>query len=327
MVDLSIIIVNWNTREFLKNCLRSIYRTTRNMKFEIIVVDNASSDGSAEMVEKEFPGTRLIKNKENRGFAFANNQGIKVAQGEFVLLLNSDTIILDNAIEESMNFMRRYKKAGAMGCKLLNQNGSLQPSCHRFISLGGAVLHKIGILKLLPRQYRAKFESPIVSWNNDEIKEVDYVKGAFLLLSASAIRKIGLLDEQFFMYAEEADLCLRLRRSGLKVYFYPFAKIIHLKGQSSQSVGSVMEVQMIVSRVRFLKKHHSLMYYLGYRYASLLLHLLKTLIYNLSHGRHAEETEISRAKVNVLLKMRFRRDAVLFLLHLIFFVWRYPSLT
>ncbi len=233
MIELSIIIVNWNTKDILQMCIESVYKTTQNISFDIIVVDNGSTDGSAAMVQKKFPRVKLIRNKRNLGFAAANNQGIKKAQGLFILLLNSDTIILDNAIRKTVEFMKRKSDAGAVGCKLLNPDYSLQHSCYNFYSFFKRVVVRKFIPKFfIPLKYQRNLESLITSWDYSEVKEVDYVRGAFIMVRNEVFREVGLLDESFFMYGEEADLCLRMERAGWRVYFYPEAQIVHLKGAS-----------------------------------------------------------------------------------------------
>ena len=234
MLDLSISVVNWNTKDILRNCLKSIYVSTHKIDYEIFVVDNASSDGSPEMVEREFPKVKLIRNKENLGFAKANNQVIKLGNGRYILLLNSDTIVLDGALDKMVEFMENHPDAGAAGCRLLNSDGTLQASASEFPRLFSLYWTNSFLRKILPR----KKVGGVINEPHfySKIREVDWILGAAFILSKSVIKQIGSLDEEFFMYGEEVDLCYRIKKGGWKVYFCPEAKIIHLLGVSEKKV-------------------------------------------------------------------------------------------
>jgi GT2 family glycosyltransferase len=304
MADLSIIIVNFNTKNLLRNCLVSIYKTTKNVTFEIIVVENASTDGSAEMVKREFHEVKLIKNRENRGFAAANNQGIKRAQGKLILLLNSDTTIKDNAIGKSVNFLRNKSNIGALGCKLLNTDGSPQPSAKiNFSSLWAVFLTKMGILNLLPQSFRQKYNGK-TSYENT--REVAILKGAFLLLRKKALCQVGLLDEQFFMYAEEVDLCFRLKAAGWKICFFPDAQIIHHGSGSIKSFDQKLKMQgqRIISSLYFTKKHHSTIYYFISRCLGAIFNLLKLIALYLRLNRKQSKIKEIQAKLRAFVKMK-----------------------
>lgn len=254
MPDLSVSIVNWNTKDILRNCLKSIYESTHRISYEIFVVDNASSDGSPEMVEKEFPRVKLIKNKQNLGFAKANNQAIKLSDGRYILLLNSDTIVLDGALDKMVEFMEDHPDAGAAGCKLLNPDGSLQKSISNFPSLITAFWTNSLLRRFFPK---ARIEDIISSPKSYlTIGEVDSVIGAFLILRSTVVRLTGSLDEGFFMYREETDLCYRIRKAGWKVYFYPLAEIIHLGGASTETVKRESFIRMRRSSYRFYRKRY-----------------------------------------------------------------------
>lgn len=232
MPELSIIIVSHNTKELLKNCINSVIRNTQNIEYEIIVVDNASSDGSIEMLKKEFPRVSIITNRENLGFAKANNKGIKVAKGENILLLNSDTLILGNCLQKILKFAKSTSDAGVIGCKVLNADKTLQYSCYRAPNfLTELLFFTKGIIK--------GFWDPFTLykymkyWDHNSIRKVDCVSGAFLFVKRQVLEKIGMLDENFFMYYEDAEFCRRVRKkTDFKVYYYPEAEITHLKGMS-----------------------------------------------------------------------------------------------
>ncbi len=255
-MDVSIIIVNWNTRDLLRNCLQSIYEHTGKSNLELIVIDNASTDGSAEMVKKNFLGVILIENTENYGFAAANNQGIKIAKGRYVILLNSDTVVLDNAIAKMVSFADIYPEAAVLGCRVLNPDSSLQLTCFMFPSVANMLLSSTYLYKLFPKSKLFGRER-MTWWNRNDAREVDVVTGCFMLIRQEAIREVGLMDESFFMYGEETDWCYRFKQAGWKVMFAPVGEIIHLGGASSRQTSSEMTLQLRGSILLFLKKHKS----------------------------------------------------------------------
>jgi len=252
--DISIIIVNWNTRDVLRNCLRSVFEQTKDISFEVIVIDNASSDGSADMVKREFPGVRLIENTKNLGFAAANNQGMKIAKGRYVLLLNPDTIVLDRAIEKTIAFADSHPEAAVVGCCVLNPDQTLQPTCFMFPSLLNMLLSTIYLNKLFSKS-RFFGRERMTWWNRTNVRDVDVVTGCFMLVRKSAIEQIGLMDERFFVYGEETDWCYRFKQAGWRILFTPNAHIIHLSGASSEQIKSEMVLQLRASILLFLKKH------------------------------------------------------------------------
>jgi len=273
LLDVSVIIVNWNTLDFTINCIKSIFQHTNGVDFEVIVIDNASNDNSAEIIQKTFPEVILIENKKNRGFAAANNQGIALAKGKYVLLLNSDTLILNNAITKIIAFADAHPKAGITGCRVLNPDRSLQPSCFMFPSILNMLLSATYLYKLFPNN---KFfgREKMSWWKRDDVREVDVVTGCFMLIRRDAIDQTGLMDEQFFMYGEETDLCYRLKQNGWKILFTPEAEIIHHGGQSSKQIAPTMALQLRGSILQFIRKHRPLP---EYKLACILIWLFFTL--------------------------------------------------
>jgi GT2 family glycosyltransferase len=253
-LDVSIIIVSWNTRDVLHDCLDSVFQQTEGLLFEVIVVDNASTDGSAEMVRIEFPRARLIENSCNKGFAAANNQAIAVAKGRYILLLNSDTIVLDHAIDKVVAFADSRPAAEIVGCRVLNPDGTLQPTCAMFPSIWNLLLSTTYLYKLFPHN-RFLGREEMKWWGGRDVRKVDVVWGCFMLVRREMIEKVGVLDEQFFMYGEETDWCYRSRNAGYKVVFTPCAEIIHLGGQSSKLAAAKMTLLRCSSRLLFFKKH------------------------------------------------------------------------
>lgn len=253
-MDVSVVIVNWNTKEILSDCLSSIYRQTKKTEFETIVIDNGSQDGSAQMVKEKFPQVSLIKNRWNKGFASANNQGIARVRGRYVLLLNSDTVVLDHAIEKSLEFADNHPEAAVIGCRVLNADQTLQTTCFMYPSLLNMFLESVYLNKLFPNNPFCGRE--VMSWwHRDSVREVDVVTGCFMLVRSHAIEQVGNMDERFFMYGEETDWCYRFRKAGWKIFFTPDVEIVHIGGASSKQRKTEMILQLRGSILLFLKKH------------------------------------------------------------------------
>ena len=259
-MDVSVVIVNWNTCNALKNCLLSVFEHQSALKLEVIVVDNASQDNSVAMVKSDFPNVLLIVNSENKGFAAANNQGIAVAKGRYVLLLNSDTIILNNAVAKTVCFADSQPEAAVVGCRILNPDRSLQPSCFMFPSVLNMLLSAFYLYKLFPRN-RFFGRERMSWWKRNDVREVDVVTGCFMLVRHQAIKQVGAMDERFFVYGEETDLCYRFKKIGWKIMFTPSAEIIHLSGQSTKQMAPQMTLQLRASILQFIKKHRSRLEY------------------------------------------------------------------
>lgn len=230
--ELSIIIVNYNTKDLLRNCLSSVINNTNGVDYEIIFVDNASSDGSVEKIKAEFPSVKIISNKENVGFSCANNQGIKAAQGKNILLLNSDTLINDNCLYKTLQFVQTTSDAGVIGCKVLNHDMTLQYTCYHAPNFFTELIFftkeivKGGLDPVTHWKYMRY-------WNHQQIKEVDCIAGCFLWVKREVFNEAGLLDKNIFMYYEDSDFCRRVKKnSDYKIYYYPEAEIVHLKGKS-----------------------------------------------------------------------------------------------
>ena len=220
----------------------------------MIVIDNASIDGSAEMVKREFPQIVLVENSKNAGFAAANNQGIAIAKGRYVLLLNSDTVILDNAITRTIAYADNHEDAAVIGCRVLNPDRTLQPTCFMFPSILNMLLSSSYLYKLFPK---SKFfgRELMTWWDRSNVREVDVVTGCFMLVRCEAIKQVGLMDERFFMYGEETDWCYQFKQAGWKVMFTPSAEIIHLGRASSKQIKPEMRLQLSGSILLFFRKH------------------------------------------------------------------------
>lgn len=242
-MDVSIIIVSWNCVNDLRNCLLSINSETRELEYEVIVFDNASSDGTPDMVEREFPAVRLVRSPRNLGFAQANNRAANLATGEYLLFLNPDTVIVDNALDKMIQFAESGPDAHVFGCRVLNANRKEQPVGYRLPTLKSYFL-----------EYYLRLPSgvqPILSHPT----QVDGLFGMFILMKAGTWQQVGGFDEEFFIYSEEVDWFARAKRQGIKALVNPDATIIHLGGRSTSQVSERMYVQLHLSRFRYVKKH------------------------------------------------------------------------
>lgn len=255
-MDVSIIVVAWNVRELLHQCLESVYEQTKGIEFEVIYVDNGSVDGSADMVRKDFPLARMIENPDNKGFIKANNQAIEVAKGRYVLLLNSDTIVLDNAIAKVMAFADQHKEAAVTGCRVLNPDRTLQGNCFRFYSTLNMFFDTYFLSRLFPksRLFGRKLYS---GWKYEEAREVDVVIGCFSLVRMEAIKQVGMMDETFFVYGDDIDWCHRFVKAGWKVMFTPAGEIIHYGGQTTRQAPGRFALQLYGAYLINVKKHYS----------------------------------------------------------------------
>jgi GT2 family glycosyltransferase len=254
-MDLSIIIVNWKVKNLLEKCLWSIFEQTKDIKFEVFVVDNASADGSVEMVREKFPQVNLIASSENLGFARGNNLAIQKAHGRYILLLNPDTEILENALSKMVHFMDTHPECGIAGCKLLNPDLTLQPSVRAFPSFASQVLILLKLHHLFPHS-KAIYHYLKYDFDYEKTQEVDQVMGAFMIIRREVIKKIGLLDENFWIWFEEVDFCKRAKEAGFKVLYTPDAKIIHHFGQSFKQVMNVKKQKDFNRSLAYYFKKH-----------------------------------------------------------------------
>lgn len=254
--DVSVIIVNWNTRDLLRGCLASVAAETQ-VSHEVMVIDNASADGSAAMVATEFPDVVLIANAANRGFAAANNQGLVVAKGRHVLLLNPDTIVLEDAIGRMLGWLARHPDVGCVGCQVLEGPDVIQQTSFADPGPVNLAIVELGLHRLarwLPVFGRPRYRD----WDRQTEREVDVVSGMFMLVPRLVLEAVGPLDEAFFIYVEEADWCRRIRKAGWRCVFAPVAQIVHLDGggKSTVQIKSRMHVQMQKSHLIYVRKHH-----------------------------------------------------------------------
>ena len=255
-MDVSIVIVSWNTRAILSDCLRSVFEQTKEVSFEIFVIDNSSHDGSADMVRAEFPRVKLIENAQNRGFAAASNQGLRLASGRYMLLLNPDTLILDDAISRCVRYADLHSDVGVVGCQVLEDENRISNTGFSFPTPLNLFLTLSGLSRAFPRS--RLFGRPELGWwDRDSEQDVDVVPGMFMLVRREAIAQVGLMDESYFVYWEETDWCYRFSRAGWRRVFTPSARIVHLDGggKSTSQVSSKMFVQMQKSSMIYHRKN------------------------------------------------------------------------
>lgn len=261
-MELSIALVNRDGEGFLEKCLRSIYKNSKGLGFETFVVDNASSDQSLSCLRK-FPNVDVIRNKKNLGFAKANNQAIRRSKGRYILLLNPDTLVLKNSFKNMIKFLDKNKDIGVLGCKLLNPDGSVQPSCHAFLTLPHVFFEISQLDRLFPKnRFLITFFKPFtklklfVNYSTpDKPVEVDSVMGSCYMIRKNALDKTGLLDGNFFLYHEEMELSYRMWQKGYKVVFYPHASVVHYGKHSTRRVPDLVFYERCRSILYFFKKH------------------------------------------------------------------------
>jgi len=255
MIDLSITIVNYNTKDLLRQCIKSIYEQTKNISFEIIVVDNASTDGSVEMLKNEFPEVKVIANKENLFFTKAHNQALRISKGRYLMILNSDTVILDNAFDKLVKFMDDNYQCGACGPKLLNPDMSLQRSSDRLPTfLYG--LFEVLLLNTIWKNNPVKKHRIYAEWDRNTTKEVDSVGGCCMIVKKEVSEKVGLLDQNFLAYWEEVDWCKRILEAGYKIYYVAEAQIIHYWQVSMDKLGKEKKEKIFFNSMLYYYKKH-----------------------------------------------------------------------
>lgn len=252
--QISVVIVSWNTRDYLESCLRSIFNDSITSECEIWVVDNASTDDSAEMTRNYFPEVRLIENPENLGFAEANNMAIPQANGRYILFLNPDTEIIAGAIGRLERFLDEHPVAGAVGPMTLNSDDTIQTSAYPAPTLIRE-FRRLFHLEWLAgdRDYRMH------TWDQRRAREVEVLQGSCLMIRREALDQIGLMDNDFFMYSEEVDLCTRLRRAGWALYWNPNARVVHHGGKSTGQAPADMFLKLYQSKVLYFRKHYGML--------------------------------------------------------------------
>ena len=256
-MKLSIVIINWNDKEVLRECLLSIFKETRDIRFEVIISDNGSNDDTLDYVRQNYPQSVIVENRANLGFARGNNSGIAVAQGEYVLILNPDTIILDRALDRWIPWADRHPEAVAFGCRVLNPDGTLQNSARPFPSVWR---YWIAALCLRPLAVISSvFYSDIYAgWNGMSEREIDWQSGCCVMFRRNILKQMQGFDPRFFYHFEEVDLCFRIRKAGYKILYTPQATITHLGGQSVGRFPIHFVIESFRNRYKYFHKHYGL---------------------------------------------------------------------
>jgi GT2 family glycosyltransferase len=255
MIDISVIIVNWNTKALLLDCVASLYQTTHTSSLEIIVVDNASKDGSIEALRSNFPDVSAIVNKENLGFAKANNIGIKKAKGRYVCLVNSDVKALDNVLDNMRTYMEHHPEVGALAPKTFFGDMSIQKNCREFPTLRNIFCQEFFLDVLFPN-VAALHGREMFHFDYDATSEAEVLSGCFIMVRKEVIAQIGSLDERFFFYAEDVDWCKRIHDGGWKLMYYPGAEAIHFGYGSSSSAPIRFQIELLKANWKYWEKHN-----------------------------------------------------------------------
>ena len=249
-MDLSVVIVNWNTRDLLRDCLGSLITGLGALEAEIFVVDNASTDGSAGMVAAEFTAVRLLVQSKNLGFAAGNNVALRLARGRHVLLLNTDTLVHSSVLPDAVEWLDRHPRTGVLGPRVLNTDGTVQASCSSFPSLGHLLLQTLGVTRV------ARWDGyRMTGWDRSQARRVEVISGAAMFVRRTAVEEVGLLDENFFFYGEETDWCRRFGQAGWDAMYVPLSAITHFGGGSVRSLNHRRDVLLTEATTRLHRKH------------------------------------------------------------------------
>ena len=305
--DVSVVVVSYNTRDLLRDCLNSLYRELAGIANEVFVVDNVSRDGSADMVEREFPAVRLIRSAVNLGFAGGNNRAFPMAAGRYVVLLNSDAFLRGNALRLSIGYMDADPQIGLGGARLIGADESWQPSACMFPSPLNDFLSLSGLAAKFPKsRFFGRQDS---TWADQNLPaDTDWVPGAYSIIRRSVLEKVGHFDEQFFLYYEEVDLCRRIKRAGYRVRYWPDVVVVHLGGESSRTVetlrmsrsGAQLELWRMRSAFLYYRKHHGSLAWLS-KAIEAGWHWLRRWKNTLIAGNPAQQEKAAEARLIVQL--------------------------
>jgi GT2 family glycosyltransferase len=296
MPEVSVIIVSWNACDYLRNCLNSIRKTGASAVKEVIVVDNDSKDGSAEMVLREFPEATLIRAGENLGFARANNLGIRHCTGSMLALVNSDVLVHPDCFQNLMTYLKSNPEAGLVGPQVLNGDGSIQRSCGRLPSLWTTACHFLGLDKIFRRiEFFSGFQMSNLTF--DRPLPVEVLSGCFCVARSAAVEEVGGLDERFFFYAEDVDWCKRFNDAGWKVMLVPSARATHFGGGSSANAPLRYSIEILRANLLYWKKHHGISGQMGFHALALAQHSLRLVVRAFLRFTRIERNEFTKKKL------------------------------
>lgn len=288
-MKLSIVIVSWNTAVILAQCLDSVFAHAPELPFEVWVVDNASTDDSVAMVQQRYPQVKLLQNETNPGFATANNQAMRHCTGEYVLLLNPDTIVYAGALATLVQFLDENGQVGACGARLFNADGSLQLSSYPAPTLGRE------LLRMFHLDGRIRYHMD--EWDTDTPRPVESLLGACIMARRTILEAIGLMDENFFMFSEEIDLCYRIRKAGWQIMWVPQAQIVHLGGQSTRQVKTEMFLRLYEAKLMYMRKHYGRVQANLYKLVLLIASLARLLLAPIAWFERSPKREVHLALV------------------------------
>jgi GT2 family glycosyltransferase len=275
---LSIVVVTWNNARIIRDCLKSIQPIWNRPDVEIIVVDNASSDGTTDVVESEFPAVNLIRNRENLGFAGGNNIGIKESTGKYVSLINSDVVASQECLDELLRYMEEHPKIGVLGPKMIMPDGSVGASCMHFPTVGNWFWRALALDVVF--KHSTRFGAYLMTYfRYDRTADVEVLTGWFWLVRREAMDEVGLLDERFFMYGEDIEWCKRFRDAGWRVVFYPGTSAVHQCGASSSRAPTRFYIEMRKANLQYCQYHHGRLAFVGYWITSCLHEVVRILGY------------------------------------------------
>lgn len=309
-IDLSIVVVNYNTSHLLDELFASIERATHGLSLQLIVVDNASTDKSVEYLERTAYPIELVINQKNVGFGRANNQALPFVRGRHVLLLNTDAFVSNDTFTKTVAWMDEHTECGVLGVRLVGRDGALQPSCRYRPTVANIFLHKTGLSRLFPNV------RPVddMAWSHDAVRECDWVPGCYYLIRREVLRTVGLFDPRFFMYYEEVDHCIRVKQAGWKVFFYPFTQVVHIGGESAKSVAKISKTGRQISALQvesewlFIRKHHGVSGLFLHAFLVVLadlIQLLKDLLRWRGWSLTMQNLRRSRSALSILHKTRW----------------------
>ncbi len=260
-MDISVILVSYNTKEMTKKALNDLFASVGDIKMEVLIIDNASKDGSAEMLLREYPQIKLIENTQNVGFGRANNQALPLLSGQYVLLLNTDAFVQTDTLYKTMQYMEAHPTCGMLGVKLLGRDGALQPSCRYFPTAWNIFLERTNLKKL----FKNTKLIDDMSWDHNSVRSCDWVPGCYALIRKEVIDQVGLFDPRYFLYYEEVDHCLAAKRAGWEVVYFPDTTVVHIGGESAKQEAAIssksrqIESLQIESELLFFRKNHGLL--------------------------------------------------------------------
>jgi len=300
-MDITIAIVNYNSTKLLYECLTSIYDSIGNIHYEVIVVDNASYDNPANQIKRSFPGTSVIVNNKNRGFAKGVNQAFQASKGDFFFLLNPDTRLLSNIFPGMLEFFHCHPEAGIVAPRIVFPDGKLHPSARRFITLPGAIMDLFQIHFYFPGNIIAK-RFDYNNWEHDKVREVDWVTGAAFLTRSDILAECGMMDERYFMYFEDMDYCMSVREKGYKIFFCPQFSVVHYHAKGGSDKLPVRSVDYYISLNKYLLKHKGPLPSLLFRTAMLCWGVFYMFIRAIKHFFSPDDQSL-RQRLDVPLRL------------------------